>query len=172
MLLASLIPWRGKSRGSELDLPVTESVIDRFHAEVDRLFERFFREPFLGESRLLRELRSWTMAWSPSLDVTESEDGITVRAELPGVDPREIDVSLQGDVLIISGDKKEESEERREGYYHTERRFGSFRRSIALPAAVDQEKISAEYDQGVLSVRLQKSEKAAAKRIPVTVSKQ
>jgi len=171
MLMASLIPWRGKFRGSESELPSTELAIGRFHEEVDRLFERFFREPFLGESRLLPELRSWTTAWSPSLDVKESEDEITVRAELPGVDPKEIDVSLHGDVLIISGDKKEESEERREGYYHTERRFGSFRRSVALPAAVDQEKIAAEYDKGVLTIRLQKSEKAAAKRIPVTVSR-
>ena len=171
MLLASLIPWRSKLRGSESGLPSAELAIDRFHEEVDRLFERFFREPFSGESRLLPELRLCATAWSPSLDVKESEDEITVRAELPGVDPKEIDVSLHGDVLIISGDKKEESEERREGYYHAERRFGSFRRSIALPAAVDEERIAAEYDKGVLTIRLQKSEKAAAKRIPVTVSK-
>ncbi|KPK82502.1 MAG: hypothetical protein AMS25_02075 [Gemmatimonas sp. SM23_52] len=152
-------------------MPVSESPISRFHEEVDRLFERFFREPFLGESRLLPELRSWTTAWSPSLDVKESEDEITVRAELPGVDPKEIDISLHGDVLNISGEKREESEERREGYYDTERRFGSFRRSIALPAEVDQEKISAEYDKGVLTVKLQKSGRTAAKRIPVTVSR-
>jgi HSP20 family protein len=72
---------------------------------------------------------------------------------------------------VISGEKKEEREEKREGHYYTERRFGSFRRAVALPAAVDREKVTASYDTGVLTVRLEKSEEEATKKIPVEVAK-
>lgn len=138
-------------------------------SDLDRLFRRMLSEPFFGRNGWLSEL-SWN-GWAPSLDVNESEDAITVRVEVPGVDPKEIDVSVSDDVLIISGEKREESEERGDGFYHAERRFGSFRRSVALPAAIDSERVSAEYDKGVLTIRLEKSEKDVPKRIPVSVSK-
>ncbi len=169
MLIGNLIPWRNKARESEPGLSSNDNMLQRFHSEVDRLFDRFFNEP-LRESRWLPEW--WGQAaWSPSVDLGETEDTITVRAELPGVDPQHIDVTLSGDVLLISGEKKEEREERREGYFHSERHFGSFRRSIPLPASVNPEKITADYDKGVLTVRLKKTEKSIGKRIPVSTSK-
>ena len=171
MLIGNLIPWRSKVTESEASLPASRSAIGRFHSEVDRLFERFFTEPFFGEKDWLTTWRPWSTVWSPTLDVSESEDAITVKAELPGVDPKDIDLSITGDILTITGEKKEEREESRDGYFHTERWFGSFRRSIALPASVDREKVSAEYDKGVLTIRLEKTEAAVAKRIPVVVSK-
>jgi HSP20 family protein len=170
VLIGNLIPWRNKIREVGDDA-TGESAITRFHSEVDRLFERFFGESFWGSSRFFPEWRPWALSWTPSLDVSESEDAITVRAEVPGVDPKDIDISVSGDVLIISGEKKEEREERRENYYRAERSFGSFRRSIPLPASVDRDKISAEYEKGVLTVRLAKSEQAVAKRIPINLKK-
>lgn len=169
MLIGNLIPWRSKVR--EIGDETTESAITRFHSEVDRLFERFFGEPFWGGFRLLPGWRPWAAGWTPSLDVSETEEAVTVRAEVPGVDPKDIDISVSGDVLVISGEKREEREERHENYYRAERSFGSFRRSVPLPASVDRDKISAEYDKGVLTIRLAKSEKAVAKRIPVSVKK-
>lgn len=171
MLLARLIPWRGKTGGREGDLPVGQTALSRLHSDVDRLFERFFNEPFFGEGLLPSQPNAWAGAWSPSVDVSEGDDTITVRVELPGVDPKDIDVSLSGDALTVSGEKKEEAEERREGYYHVERRFGSFRRTVPLPAPVDEEKIAAEYDKGVLTVRIEKSAVATARRIPIQVAK-
>lgn len=171
MLLARLVPWRGKTSGREEDAPVRKAALSRFHSDVDRLFERFFDEPFLGQGRWPSQLNSWPDAWSPSIDVSEGEDAITVRVELPGVDPKDIDVSLSGDALTVSGEKREESEERRAGYYHAERRFGSFHRTVPLPAPVDKEKIAAEYEKGVLTVRIEKSAVATARRIPIQVGK-
>jgi HSP20 family protein len=110
-------------------------------------------------------------AWSPSLDLSESEKEITVRAEIPGVDPENIDIAVSGNVLTISGEKKEEYEERSQSVFRAERRFGSFRRSVALPDFVDTEHVSADYDKGVLTIHLAKSEKDVARRIPVAKKK-
>lgn len=146
-----------RNRGRRHELP-----------DVDRLFQRWFSEPFFGRDRFFPERRGED--WLPALDIDESEGAIVVRAEIPGVDPEGIEVSIHDDVLVLSGDKKEENEERGDGFYHTERRFGSFRRSVVLPASVDPEKINAEYEHGVLVVRLEKAEEDAPKRIPVSVS--
>jgi HSP20 family protein len=163
--IGNMIPWRSKETGN--DDGGTDTAITRFHSEIDRLFDHFFSEPFFG-SGSIAAVPSWGSGWSPSIDVRENERELTVKAELPGIDPDDLDISVSGDVLTISGQKREESEERGEGYYHSERRFGSFRRSVPLPVAVDQEKISAEYERGVLTINLPKSEKAVAKRIPVS----
>jgi len=133
-------------------------------SELDRVFD-----DVLGG--FVPALRTSGAGWLPSLDVSESEDGIAVQAEIPGVDAEDFDISVIDDVLSISGEKKDESEEKGDNFYSKERRFGSFRRSIALPAAVDTEKISAEYDQGVLTVRLAKVEKVLPKKIQVTEKK-
>lgn len=166
--IGNLIPWRSKEVGSGDG--GTDTAITRFHSEIDRLFDRFFQEPFLGFGSS-PEPRSWGSGWSPSIDIRESEHQLTVQVELPGVDPDDLDISVSGDVLTISGQKREESEERREGYYHSERRFGSFRRTVPLPVAVDRDAIAADYERGVLTISLPKSEKAVAKRIPVSTKR-
>lgn len=170
MLIGNIIPWRGKDAEIKSDDVTSQSAITHFHSEVDRLFERFFGEPLWG-GRLTEGLRSWGSVVYPALDVSEQEDAITVRAEVPGMDPKDLDISVSGDVLVLSGEKKDESEERSESFYHSERSFGSFRRTIALPATVDRDKISADYEKGILTIHLAKSEKAVAKRIPVSVKK-
>ncbi len=133
-------------------------------SELDRVFDDVF-------GGFVPRLRTSGAGWVPSLDVSERDDEITVQVEIAGVNAEDFDVSVIDDVLSISGEKKEESEEKGDNVYRKERRFGSFRRSIALPAAVDTEKISAEYDRGVLTVRLAKVEKAVPKKIQVKEKK-
>lgn len=163
MILSSLIPWRSKGREDD----ESANAVASFHGEVDRWFERFFDSPFWGPPSLLSETRFW----SPSLDVSENDEEITVTAEIPGVDAKDFDISVSGNLLTISGEKKVESEERKGSMYRAERRFGSFRRSINLPDSVDAEKVEAEYDRGILTVRLPKAEKARARRIKVSRAK-
>jgi HSP20 family protein len=124
------------------------------------LFDGFFRgldQPFslLGE-------RTW-----PTIDVAEKDDAILVRAEVPGCKPEDIDVSVYGDTLTLSGEKKESRENNEDGYYHMESTWGSFRRDIPLPAEVDQGKIEAVVKDGVLSVKLPKAEKSKAVKVAV-----
>ncbi len=167
--LANVLPWRSKE--SDSDVAETGSALARFHSEIDHLFERFFEDPFWGGSRPTPELQSWAGAWSPSLDISEGSNEYVVRAEVPGVDPKDFEISVSGDVLSISGEKREESKERRGNVYRSERRFGSFRRHVKLPEAVDAERIAAEYDKGVLTIRLAKSQKTIGRRIPVSLKK-
>ncbi|MEE9131922.1 MAG: Hsp20/alpha crystallin family protein [Gemmatimonadota bacterium] len=128
--------------------------------ELDGVLDEVFGE-------FLPELRTRPASWAPTLDVSDGEEEITVRAEIPGMDPEDFDISVSHGVLSISGEKKGESQEQRENFYRKERRFGSFCRSILLPDSVEAEKTSAEYDKGVLTIRLAKKEKAVPKKIPV-----
>lgn len=156
----SLIPWRNKRHEVRGELsPLTE-----FRHEVDQLFDSFLREP-LGWGD-----RAWSDLWNPSLDVSEDEKSVTVRVEVPGVRPEDIHLSVVGNTLVLSGEKKEANEQHNDGYYHTERRFGSFRRNVMLPPGVDPEKVTADYKHGVLTVQLEKSPQAAPKKIPVKAS--
>lgn len=105
----------------------------------------------------------------PLIDVEETDDEVLVRAELPGLDERDFTVELTANRLILRGEKHEESEERRRGYYYAERSYGAFARAIALPCEVDADKATAKYKNGVLRVTLPKTAKAKAKRITVQV---
>ncbi len=102
-------------------------------------------------------------AWAPSIDVLQREGDLVVRAELPGVEPDEVDITVQNNVLTISGRISEEREEEREGYLIRERRAGFFRRSLQLPQGVDESNITARFDNGVLEVVI---EGAAAQTEP------
>ena len=134
------------------------STLGVFRDEMGDLFNRFFE----GETWPFRET-----GWAPALDVAEREDAITVEAELPGMKADDINISVEGNTLTVSGEKKEEHEEKSENYYHTERRYGSFQRSIPLPGTVEAENIQAAYKDGVLTVTLPKSKAALPKRIKV-----
>lgn len=103
----------------------------------------------------------------PSVDLSETDAGITVSAELPGMEEGDIDVSLSGDVLTIKGEKKEEQKEEREDFYRVERSYGSFTRAIPLPAEVDPSKVEATFKNGVLKVSMTKKEGSASHRIEV-----
>jgi HSP20 family protein len=108
--------------------------------------------------------------WIPALDVYEQDGKFVVKAELPGMDEDDINVSVEGNSLVIKGNKKFEREVKDEDYYHCERSYGSFYRSIPLPAEVDKEKIEANYDSGVLEVKLSKLPEKKTKKVKVTAS--
>jgi HSP20 family protein len=135
---------------------------DRLRKEMDRLWDSFF------ESRPDRRVRE-EGEWLPSLDVAETKGDLVVKAELPGMDPKDIEISLSEGVLTIRGEKKQEKEEKEEGYHVIERSYGSFTRSIRLPKDVQNDKINASFKNGVLKVVLPKSEEAKKREIKIKV---
>jgi len=140
----ALVPWRGGE-------------LERLRREMDRMFERFW-----GPAEIER------VAWEPEIDVSETDTGFILRGELPGLNPQDIDISLMGHTLTLRGEKRQEREEKAETYRLVERIYGSFSRTIELPTDIDPEHIEATYKQGVLEVRLPKTEKAIPKKVPVT----
>ncbi len=123
--------------------------------EMDRLFEDFFRRSGLP------------MRWGPAVDVVETSGNVIVKVELPGVDPKGVDIAVTGENLTIKGEKREEKVDKGKNFYRVERAYGSFCRTVALPAAVEADKAKADYKDGVLEIKLPKSEKGKAKRIPI-----
>ena len=137
--------------------------------EVERRFDDIFGRPFVPAAWRRFPIRE--MAWAPAVEVFEKEDKFVVRADLPGVKEEDIDVSIEGDMLTIKGEKESESEVKEESYYCCERSYGSFYRSIALPATVDSKKIEASYEDGVLEVSLPKAAKSKSKKVTVSAKK-
>jgi HSP20 family protein len=130
----------------------------RFHNEIDDLFQNFFGDYGMPISGLSR--------W-PAIDIANQENEYVVKVEVPGCKAEDIEISVNGNMLTISGEKKGEKEVKEKGYYHVERSFGSFRRDLSLAGDVDTSKIEAECKEGVLTVRLPKSEKAKTAKIKV-----
>jgi HSP20 family protein len=108
--------------------------------------------------------------WSPALDVFDDKDSLVVKVELPGLKKEEINLSLHEGVLTISGERKRETEKKEGQTFRSERYFGKFQRSVTLPTAVDGNKVSAAYKDGILTVELPKAEEAKPKQIAVSVS--
>ena len=106
--------------------------------------------------------------WAPAVDVFEREDKFVVKAELPGMKEDDIDVSVVGDTLTIKGEKKSESEVKEEDYYRSERSYGSFFRSLTLPATIDTRGIEASYEDGVLEVNLPEAHEVKPKKVTVS----
>lgn len=136
----------------------TEQLIEplsRLRGEVDRLFEDFpARWPAFQMDRLVPRMPV------PAMEMTETEDAFKLTVEVPGIEAKEIDVSVEEDMLVVSGEKKEEREEKERDYYRSERSYGSFERRIALPPTADADRIKARASNGVLHITLPKSEKA------------
>jgi len=133
--------------------------LNRLRQEIDRLFE----DPF----SLLSPNASFFQDWSPSVDIHEDKDKYVVKAELPGMKREDIEVSMDGNTLTVSGERKQEEEKKERENYRSERYFGRFQRSITLPAEVQANKIEASYKDGILTITLPKSEAAKPKQIPV-----
>jgi HSP20 family protein len=130
----------------------------RLHTEMDDLFDSFFR----GLDRPFAGYKAW-----PAIDIAEEDEAIIVRAEVPGCKADDIEISVHGNVLTISGEKKLEEEKKEKGYYHMESIYGSFRRELNLPAEVDANKIEAVCKDGVLLITLPKAATAKAVRVKV-----
>ncbi len=138
-----------------------------FQREMNKLFDDFFGGFEL--SPWAPSERSISPAFAPHVDVSESEKEIRVSVELPGMDEKDIDVSLTRDTLTIKGEKKQDIEDKGQDYYRMERSYGAFTRSIPLPVEVDTEKVQASFKKGVLDITLPKTAKAIqeTKKIPV-----
>jgi HSP20 family protein len=127
-----------------------------FTREVDRLFDAFFG----GESTAGRR-------WVPPMDLVEAEDHFVLKADLPGLSEKDVAIEIQDGTLKISGERKAEHEEREQGWYRIERSFGAFNRSLSLPEGVDPEGVTAEFDNGVLELRIPKPEERQPRRIEI-----
>lgn len=124
-----------------------------FRNEMDRLFEDFIGWPTLSSFR--QPLPS-AQVLTPALDVKETDKEVVVKAELPGIEDKDVQLTIQDGILTLRGEKKDERKEDRENYHLVERSYGSFQRSLRLPESVDQDKAQARFDKGVLTVTLPK----------------
>ena len=142
--MRALTPWTGLSTMKK---------------EMDRVFDRFWDEgvpqlPSMGD-------------WAPAMDVSETKDAVMVKAEVPGMESKDIQLSLQDQILTLKGEKKQEREETEEHYYRMERSYGAFVRTVRLPATVDGSKVTATFKNGLLTVTLPKSATAKGPTIPI-----
>ncbi|NOX90171.1 MAG: Hsp20/alpha crystallin family protein [Calditrichaeota bacterium] len=132
--------------------------------EINRIFDNFFNE--LTPSRFFGDSFG---SFMPSVDVKEKDDEFVVTAELPGMDAKDVDISISDDILTLRGEKKEEKEEKEGNYYRRECSYGSFHRDIPLPAEVETDKVEAEFKRGVLTVHLPKKPESQRKAKKIQV---
>ena len=131
----------------------------------DRM-NRLFRDPRVSEGH---DESLTTTAFAPPVDVYEDEHNITLKIEVPGIDEKDIDIQLENNTLTVHGERKIEKDEKEENYRRVERQYGSFTRTFTLPPTVDGEKVSANYDKGVLKITLPKKAEAKPKQIKVNI---
>ena len=136
-----------------------------FSALQDRI-NRMFRESFNPESP---EEALTTSNFAPPVDVYEDEHNITLKIEVPGIDEKDINVSIENNMLTVRGERRFEKDEKEENFHRVERMYGSFTRSFTLPNTVDPEQVSAHYEKGLLKIRLAKKAEAKPKQIKVNV---
>src|SRR5712675_890512 len=127
---------------------------------------RLFHESFSNEGR---DESLATSSFAPAVDVYEDEHNITLKIEVPGIDEKDIDVRIENNTLTVHGERKIEKEEKEENYRRVERQYGSFTRTFTLPATVDAEQVEANYDKGVLKIKLAKKAEAKPKQIKVNL---
>jgi HSP20 family protein len=172
-------PWTTPPSG--FDTPASDLTFAEPKEENDMALMTSRWEPFREIARLQDEMSrvldnrysfngTESVGWTPAVDIYEDEDAVTLRAELPGVEPKDVDVRFENGVLTLRGERKLEQEEKRENYHRVERSYGTFTRSFALPGTVDAEKIRAEAKNGILSIVLPKRSEAKPRAIQVKVS--
>jgi HSP20 family protein len=156
MAMKYMTPWKWGRRGVPESRELEGHPVEVFQREMNRLFDDFFKgfglRPFAEEMETLG-------AFSPQVNMTENDKFIQVSAELPGLDDKDIEISLSKDSLTIKGEKKEETEHKDKEAYYMERSFGSFTRVLPIPKDVDTEKAEASFKKGVLTITMPKLEK-------------
>ncbi|MDJ0942366.1 MAG: Hsp20/alpha crystallin family protein [Kiloniellales bacterium] len=165
---------RSQDREKEAAPAVTRGMGDPFlglRQDIDRVFDSYFR----GWPRLrgldFDSAPGWgRMAVSPMADISESDSAYEIAIELPGLDDKDVEVSLRDDLLTVSGEKRTEHEEKEKDYFLSERSYGTFKRSFRLPSGVEADKIKAEMNKGVLSIRLPKSAPARRKEQKIEIA--
>lgn len=128
---------------------------------MNRLFEDLVSSPKFEESDIIQS------TWSPAVDIYETENELVLTAELPGVEEKDVEIKVEDNTLSLRGERKFEKETREENYHRIERAYGSFYRSFSLPNYVDQEKISAEYENGLLKVHLPKKPEVKPRKVKI-----
>lgn len=131
--------------------------------EIDNIYDRFFEPDFMPSSYIFSEEK-----WGPKLDISKGRKAIIVKAEIPGIEAKDFDISIDGRSLNIRSEKKQEQTEKEETYYRVERSYGYFNRTIELPAEVDPNKVDASNKKGILKIKLRKTKSSETKRIKVT----
>ena len=149
--MLGMVPWKKR-----------QSDVTAVGRDFDEMLDRFFKEPVFSVPGLFS-----SGSWQPNIDVSEGRKNIIVKAELPGVEKENIDLSLEGRLLTIRGEKRHEKEESDEHYHRVESSFGSYRRTIELPSDVDDSKVKAKYKNGVLKIKLRKTNKTETKKINI-----
>lgn len=150
----ALVPWRREWN------PFAE--FEKLQDEINKVFEDFPLASY-------KDADSPNFFWAPAIDVYNTPDSYIIKADLPGMKRENIDVAVEGDILVLKGEKKEEKEEKGKDFLKRERMIGSFSRTLKLPGEVDAEKIAASYKDGVLEINLPKKEEAKPKQIKVDV---
>jgi HSP20 family protein len=134
--------------------------LSSLQTEMNRLFNAAFEAPAGGNAAPRR--------WTPAMDLVETEEEFVLRADLPGMSESDVSIELEDNVLTVSGERKSEHEDKREGFYRMERAYGSFSRSLTLPKGIDPEAVNAAFDRGVLEVRVPKPEQRKPRRITIS----
>lgn len=137
--------------------------IDRLQREMNRAFDGFFRGDLLDTGSMS------TSAWTPAIDISETNDSYIIRAELPGIKKDGVKITMHNNVITIRGEKKNDVEKKEENYHVVERSYGSFERSFTLPGTVRSETVDARFDDGILSITLPKTKEAKEEVIDVKV---
>jgi HSP20 family protein len=149
----NILPWH---RPSSIDVHHEKNPFGSLQQEINRLFDDFFGEP----SAVMPSSARSRSLFSPATDIVESENGYKVRAELPGMDDDDIEVTVNDNYLTIKGEKKESKDDKGDHYVRRERYYGSYQRTIALPETADADKVHAEFRKGVLTVEIPKKAEA------------
>ena len=141
--------------------PVRE--LSSLQNEMNRLFTTFFDTPTSGNGD------APVRRWIPAMDLVETDEHFVLKADLPGLGEGDVSIEVEDNVLTVSGERKAEHEDKREGYMRVERSYGAFRRSLTLPEGIDPEAVTASFDNGVLEVRIPKPEERKPRRVAIQV---
>mgnify|MGYP003572770522 FL=1 len=148
-----ILPWKRNK----------ENHANELRRQFDTVYDRFFEPDFMPPASVFGKGK-----WGPKLDVSEGRKDIIVKAEVPGIEAKDLDISIDGRLLNIRGEKKQAQTEEDETYYRVERSYGYFNRTIELPAEVEINKVDAGYKKGILKIKLRKAKSSETKRIKVT----
>ena len=165
-MVRSLIPWRKRSEAAKLER--TEHPIEALHREMNELFDHFFGDFGFPRWPALRSEREGGLI-NPRFEVSETDDAVEVAAELPGLDEKDVRVTLDSGTLTIEGEKKMEREEKKRGIFFSERTYGQFHRVLPLPAGLDESKVKASFKKGVWRVSIPKTPEARGAGRPIQI---
>ena len=162
MAIRDLIPWHRDENRLPVRRELTGDTFLDLQNEMNRVFSDFFEHPLFESISPMGD-------FTPRVDISESDKNIMLTVELPGMEAKDIDISLNQDTLTISGEKKTETEKKGKRFYRLERSYGSFRRSIPLPVEVEQDQVEAAFKRGVLTINLPKSPAALEQGKRITI---